>query len=94
MTPTEDNSVDDNTVEEETTRNIRFTVNDGTDAISGATVTIDETIKNTGSAGGCTFNLTDGEYTVVVSKDGYETVTDTITVNKDNTSFTITLTTT
>ena len=38
------------------TRTLSFTINDGTDAIEGATVKIGSTIKTTGSAGGCTFS--------------------------------------
>ena len=73
-------------------RNISFTITDGTDAVGGATVTIDNDIsKTTGSAGGCTASLTDGEHTVVVSKEGYTSTTETITVSEDNTSFTITI---
>ena len=84
---------DDNTVEEETTHNISFTINDGTDAIGGATVTIGEESKTTGSAGGCSFNnIAEGEVTVTVSAEGYETATETITVDSENTSFTISLT--
>lgn len=74
------------------TRTINFTINDGTDAIKSATVTIDETSKTTGSAGGCSFpNMTDGNYTVIVSADGFETATENITVGEGNTSFTISL---
>lgn len=89
----ENNSIsDDNGVEEETTQDISFTINDGTDAISGATVTIGEDSKTTGSAGGCSFNeITEGEVSVTVSAEGYVTKTETITVDEDHTSFTISL---
>ena len=84
---------DDNGVEEETTQDISFTINDGTDAIGGATVTIGETSKTTGSAGGCSFNnIAEGETEVTVSAEGYESNTETITVDSDHTSFTISLT--
>ena len=84
---------DDNTsVEEETTQDISFTIDDGTDAISGATVTIGETSKTTGSAGGCSFTgIAEGSVSVEVSAEGYVTKTETITVDKDHTSFTISL---
>lgn len=75
-----------------TGRTLNFTVNDGTNPVSGATVTISETTGTTGSAGGCSLtNILDGEHTVTVTKEGYEEYTDTIIVSEDNTSFTITL---
>jgi hypothetical protein len=87
------------TLEEEqpqiTSRLVNFTVNDGTTAIGSATVVIDndtENAKTTGGAGGCTATLTDGEHTIKVSKEGYVTKTETITVSEDNSSFTISLT--
>ncbi len=87
---------DDNNGQEETqTRSVSFTINDGTDAVSGATVVIDndtDNSKTTGGAGGCTANLTDGEHEVTVTKEGFTTKTETITVSADNTSFTISLT--
>ena len=74
------------------TQNVGITVTDGTDPINGATVVIGETSKTTGSAGGCTFNgVTYGTHTVTVSKDGYTTKTESITVDADNSSFTISL---
>lgn len=77
-----------------TTRDISFTINDGTNAIDGASVVIGETTKTTGSAGGCTFNdIADGEHTVEISATGFTTKTETITVSADNTSFTISLVT-
>ena len=81
--------------EETTTRSVSFTINDGENAISGASVVIDsdtDNAKTTGTAGGCTATLTDDEHTVVVSKEGYTTKTETITVDSTHTSFTITLT--
>ena len=87
---------DDNNGQEETqSRNVSFTINDGTDAVSSATVVIDndtDNSKTTGNAGGCTAELTDGEHTVKVTKDGFTDKTETITVSADNTSFTISLT--
>lgn len=76
-----------------TTKTISFSVNDGTDAIQGATVTVDGKTGTTGSAGGCSINeITNGEYTVTVTKEGYEDYTNTITVDDEHTSFTISLT--
>ena len=77
----------------ETTRNISVNVTDGTNAVSDASVVIDDITRTTGSQGGCTFNdITDGEHTVTVTKTGYVTKTETITVSEDNTTFTITVT--
>lgn len=76
-----------------TTRNISFTINDGTDPIEGASVVIDGTTKTTGSAGGCSFNdIADGTVSVEISKEGFVTKTEEITVSEENTSFIISLT--
>ena len=83
------------TVEEPTTRAVSFTVDDGEAAVGGASVVIDsdtDNAKTTGTAGGCTATLTDGTHTVSVSKEGYVTATETITVDSTHTSFTISLT--
>lgn len=81
--------------EEETvpvTRNISFTINDGTDPIQSATVKIGTETKTTGSLGGCTFNdIEEGTVSVEVSKEGYTTKTESITVDETHTSFTISL---
>lgn len=75
-----------------TTRTLSFTINDGTNAIEGASVKIDSTTKTTGSAGGCTFtDMADGTYSVEVSKEGYTTKTESITSDETHTSFTISL---
>ena len=74
------------------TRNVNFIINDGTDAIQGATVTIGEITGTTGSAGGCTLqNVTDGENSVTVTAEGYTSKTETITVSENETTFTISL---
>lgn len=76
------------------TRTASFTINDGTVAIQGAEVVIDgdtEGKKTTGSSGGCTATLSDGEHELVVSAEGYTTKTETITVDAEHTSFTISL---
>lgn len=73
-------------------RSVSFTVNDGTDPVSGATVLIDGAItKTTGGAGGCTASLIDGDHSVVVTKDGFDDYSDSITVSYEDTSFTISL---
>lgn len=74
------------------TRNINFIINDGTDAIQGATVTIGQITGTTGSQGGCTLqNVADGENSVTVTAEGYTSKTETITVSENDTSFTISL---
>lgn len=76
-----------------TTRNISFTINDGTTGINQAKVTIGTTEKTTGTAGGCSFtDIPDGSVSVTVTADGYQTKTQTITVSESSTSFTISLT--
>ena len=74
------------------TRNISFSVIDGTSPVQGATVTIGEKHNNTGSAGGCTLQeIAEGEQTVTVNAAGFEDYTGTITVTEENTAFTITI---
>lgn len=78
--------------EGQTTQSISFTINDGTDPINGASVVIGEVTKTTGSAGGCTFdNIKEGTVSVQVSKEGFTTKTEEITVDSTHTSFTISL---
>lgn len=75
-----------------TTQDISFTINDGTDPIQGATVKIGSETKTTGSAGGCSFTaIEEGTVSVEVSKEGYTTKTESITVDNTHTSFTISL---
>lgn len=79
-------------------RNISVSVSDGTDAVSGASVSLSKNgtvvaSSTTGSAGGCTLsNVEDGTYTVTVTKDGFSDYSDTVTTSVDNTSLTIELT--
>ena len=74
------------------TRDIAISVNDGTDPIEGATVTVGSKTGTTGSAGGCTIkDVTDGTVSVEVSATGYVTKTESITVSSSDTSFTISL---
>lgn len=73
-------------------RDLSFTINDGTDPIKGATVTIGAKTGTTGDAGGCTIkDVEEGSVSVEVSKEGYTTKTETITVDSTHTSFTISL---
>ena len=76
-----------------TTYDLSFTVNDGTDPIKGATVTIGEVTGTTGDVGGCTLkDIEEGSQSVTVEATGYVSKTETITVDGDHTSFTVTLT--
>ena len=98
VTVTETVKVDGDTtaeIEMVATRTVSFTVDDGTDGIQGADVVIDGDTagkKTTGSSGGCTATLSDGEHTVEVTATGYETKSETITVDSTHNSFTISLT--
>ena len=72
---------------------LSFTVDDGTDPVQGAVVTIEGKTGTTGSAGGCTIeDILEGSHTVAVTADGFEDYSDTISVTSDDTSFTISLT--
>ena len=75
-----------------TTRDISFTINDGTDPIEGASVKIGSETKTTDSAGGCSFTgVEEGTVSVEVSKTGYTTKTESISVDSSHTTFTISL---
>ena len=74
------------------TRDLSFTINDGTDPIEGATVAIGAKTGTTGSAGGCTISgVEEGTQSVEVSATGYTTKTESISVDETHTSFTISL---
>ena len=71
---------------------VHFDVTDGENGIEGATVTINGVSKNTGSAGGCNFNnMNSGTVTVEVSKTGYVSKSESISIDAEHTSFTIVL---
>ena len=72
---------------------IHFDVTDGENGIGGATVTIDGVSKTTGSAGGCNSNnMTGGTVNVEVTKTGYVSKSESISIDNEHTSFTIVLT--
>lgn len=72
---------------------LSFTINDGKNAIEGATVAIGETTGTTGAAGGCTLkDIEEGTQSVTVTATGYTTKTESINVDETHTSFTISLT--
>ena len=72
---------------------VHFDVTDGENGIGGATVTINGVSKTTGSAGGCNFsNMTGGTVNVEVTKTGYVSKSESISIDAEHTSFTIVLT--
>ena len=71
-------------------RSITFSVSDGENPITGATVTIGESSETTDSDGEATFSLDDYEqdvdtYTASISKTHYVTVTETFEATEDET---------
>ena len=71
---------------------ITVNVSDGTNAISGATVTIGDDEETTDENGDAEFeSVYEGSQTVTVTKTGYADKTSTINVDETHTSFTITL---
>ena len=85
----ETNLVED---DDPSTFNIRIVVTDGSNnPIKGANVVFGTVTRSTGSAGGANiYNITAGEYGLTVSKDGYASHTEPVTVDGDET-FTVTL---
>ena len=74
------------------TYNVKLSIQDSeTMPIQDATVVIGETTRTTGSAGGCSFTLDMGTYSVEVSKEGYTTKTESIDVDPSNLQFIIVL---
>lgn len=81
------------TIELEVVDTITITVDDGTDAIEGASVKIGSTTKTTDSNGQCTFtSMTYGDYSAEVSAEGYTTSTESISFRSNHKSFTVSLT--
>lgn len=86
--PPKIDSVED---DDPSTFNIRIVVTDGSNPIKGANVVFGTVTRSTGSAGGANiYNITSGEYDLTVSKDGYASHTETVTVDGDET-ITVTL---
>ena len=81
------------TIELEVVDTITITVDDGTDPIEGASVTIGETTQTTDASGECTFaNMTYDDYSAEVSAEGYTTATETLQFRSNHKSFTVSLT--
>lgn len=87
---------DDNKEQEvtPTTRTISVTVTNGSNNIGNATVTIGSVTAQTGPRGGAAEleNIPDGEQTITASAEGYTEATQTVTIDKNHTSFEIVLT--
>ena len=80
-------------IELEVVDTITITVDDGTDPIEGASVTIGETTQTTDASGECTFaNMTYDDYSAEVSAEGYTTATETLQFRSNHKSFTVSLT--
>ena len=75
------------------TDNLTITINDGTDAIAGASVTIGEDTETTDENGQVVFDLAYDDYTASITADGYEDATEEIAFRSNHKNFTISLTT-
>ena len=78
----------------QTAQTVTFTVKDNAGspaAIEGARIDVAGAILHTGSAGTAAFSLPAGIYPVKVTKDGFKTVNDTVTVESSAVSKTITM---
>lgn len=75
-----------------TTQKVTVTVKDnGATPMAGAIVDVDGARLKTGSDGAAEFNLRSGSYTVKVTKSGYKSVTETVTVASSAVTETVTL---
>lgn len=74
------------------TRDITITVDDGTDPIAGASVVIGETTETTNDSGVASFTgVTEGTVSATISKEGYTSKTESLSVDSTHTSFTVSL---
>jgi len=71
---------------------LTVTVSDGTDIITGASVTIEDNTIVTGDDGTASFELEYGDYTCTVTCTGYESVTEDLSFRSNHKNFSITLT--
>ena len=71
---------------------LNIVVSDGTDAITGASVTINDSVVVTDENGAASFDLEYGDYTCTVTCTGYEDNTQTLSFRSNHKNFTITLT--
>lgn len=70
---------------------LNIVVTDGTDNITGASVTIDEDTIVTDENGTASFELEYGDYDCLVTCEGYEDYSDTLNFRSNHKNFTITL---
>ena len=71
---------------------LTVTVSDGTDIITGASVTIEDNTIVTGDDGTASFELEYGDYTCTVTCTGYESATESLSFRSNHKNFSITLT--
>lgn len=67
-------------------------INDGTNPITGATVTIGESIETTDASGVVEFELAYGDYEATITAEGYTTATEELQFRSNHKSFTVSLT--
>lgn len=77
---------------EENPETLTITVTDGTDTITGASVTIEEDTVLTDENGTASFELEYGDYDCTVACTGYESVTESLSFRSNHKNFSITLT--
>ena len=70
---------------------LTLTVTDGTDAISGATVTIGEDSDTTDANGEVEFYLEYGDYSATIEASGYTTATESLAFRSNHKNFTVAL---
>ena len=75
-----DSDINENVILNQEYYTITFVVNDGTNVISGANVTIDEVTKTTDTSGETSFELDQGNYTYDITAAGYNNVSGDIDV--------------
>ena len=81
-----------NSSEDEETDTLQVTVTDGTNPVSGASVTIEEGTVLTDENGTASFSLEYGDYTCTVTCTGYESATESLSFRSNHKNFSITLT--
>lgn len=77
---------------EPSTDTLTIEVNDGTDPIIGASVTIGETTETTGDDGKAEFDLAYDDYTATITADGYNDAEESIAFRSNHKTFTVSLT--
>ena len=74
------------------TDTLQVTVTDGANPVSGASVTINDSVVVTDENGTASFSLEYGDYTCTVACTGYESVTESLSFSSNHKNFSITLT--